>query len=42
MVCVDFLLGMTCACVLVGGNQADNYRNTGTYTYTHTVITKVF
>ena len=39
MVCVDFLLGVACACILVGGDQADqagNYRNNGTYTYTHT------
>ena len=35
MVCVDFLLGVTCASVLVGGDQVDqagNYRNSGKYT----------
>ena len=47
MVCADFLLGVPCAFVLVGGDQADeggNYRNNGTYTHTsiHTVIMKVF
>ena len=47
MVCADFLLQVTFACVLVGGDQADeggNYRNNGTYihTSTHTVITNVF
>ena len=47
MLCVDFLLVVTCARVLVGGDQEDhggNYRNKGTYTHTstHTVITKVF
>ena len=26
---------MTCTCVLVGGDQVGNYRNTGTCTYTH-------
>ena len=43
VVCVDFLLGVTCTCVAVGGDQAGNYRNNGTYTHTstHTVITKV-
>jgi len=38
VVCVDFLLGVTCACVLVGGDQADqagNYRNNGTYTHSY-------
>ena len=37
MVSVDFLLGVTCVYVLVGGDQADqvgNYRNNGTYTHT--------
>ena len=34
VVCVDFLLVVTCACVLVGTDQAGNYRNTGTYTHT--------
>ena len=47
VVCVDFFLGVTCICVPVGGDQADqagNYTNNGTYTHTstHTVITKVF
>ena len=47
MVFVDFLLGVTCVYVLVGGDQADhtgNYRYNGTCTHTstHTVITKVF
>ena len=36
VVCVDFLLWMSCACVLVGGDQVGNYRNTGTCTHTHT------
>ena len=39
MVCADFLLGVTSACVLVWGDQADqtgNYRNNGTYTHTST------
>ena len=35
VVCVDVLLGVTCACVLVGEDQVGNYRNTGTYTHTH-------
>ena len=44
--CVDFLLGVTCACVLVGEDQVDqagNYRDNGTYTHTstHTVTTSV-
>ena len=47
MLCVDFLLVVTCACDLEGGDQEDhrgNYRNKGTYAHTskHTVITKVF
>lgn len=36
--CVDVLLGVTCACVLVGGDQACNHRNTGTYTHTLSYI----
>ena len=45
VVYADFLLGVTCACVLVEGDQVDqagNYRNSGkhTHTSTHTVITK--
>jgi len=34
MVWVDPLLGVTCACVLVGEGQVGNYGNTGTYTHT--------
>ena len=36
MVSVYFLLGMTCVCVLVEGDQAYNYRNNGTYTHIST------
>ena len=35
VVCVDFLLGVICACVLVG-DQAGSYRNNGTYMHTST------
>ena len=38
VVSVDFLLEVTCACVLVVGDQVGNYRNTGTYIHTHTSI----
>ena len=42
MVCVDFLLGVACVCVLVGGAQADqagNYRNNGhVHTLPHTQL----
>ena len=34
MVCADSLLGVTCARVLVEGDQVDNYRDIGTYTHT--------
>ena len=39
-----FLLGVTCACVLVGGNQEGSYIfwDICTHTSTHTVIIKVF
>ena len=36
MVSVDFLLGVTCVCVLVGGDQVCNYRNNRTYTHIST------
>ena len=36
VVCVDFFLGMTCDCVLVGGDQVGNYRNKETCTHTST------
>ena len=36
VLCVDFLLGMTCACVLVGEDRVGNYRNNGTCTHTST------
>ena len=45
VVCANFLLGVTCACVLGGGDQFQgNYGNNGTYMHTSTraVITKAF
>ena len=37
MVCVGFLLGVTCACVLLGGEQADQIDNIwDIYTHFHT------
>ena len=48
MVCVDFLLGVTCACVLVGGDQVGITEILGhihthfhTYSYNQSVLKKI-